>query len=69
MENQTKKEDVDVETGAVTQLSETTSTRAGEVVKGRWDRLWPVLAAGAGLFSDGYLNNVRELQSMLFSSG
>ena len=27
--------------------------------KGRWERLWPVVACGAGLFSDGYLNNVR----------
>lgn len=25
----------------------------------RWDRIWPVLACGAGLFSDGYLNGVR----------
>jgi hypothetical protein len=28
--------------------------------KGRWERLWPVIACGAGLFSDGYLNNVRH---------
>lgn len=28
--------------------------------KGRWERLWPVIACGAGLFSDGYLNNVRQ---------
>ncbi|KAK6371283.1 glycerophosphoinositol permease [Exophiala oligosperma] len=28
------------------------------VTKGRWERTWPVLAAGAGLFSDGYLNNL-----------
>ncbi|GAB7349273.1 hypothetical protein MBLNU459_g8420t2 [Dothideomycetes sp. NU459] len=26
--------------------------------KSRWDRLWPVIACGAGLFSDGYLNGV-----------
>ncbi|RYN25054.1 putative metabolite transport protein [Alternaria tenuissima] len=26
--------------------------------KGRWERLWPVIACGAGLFSDGYLNNI-----------
>ncbi|KAF2804668.1 MFS general substrate transporter [Mytilinidion resinicola] len=26
--------------------------------KGTWDRLWPVIACGAGLFSDGYLNGV-----------
>lgn len=30
-----------------------------DVEKGRWERLWPVIACGAGLFSDGYLNNVR----------
>lgn len=29
--------------------------------KGRWERLWPVIACGAGLFSDGYLNNVTLL--------
>jgi MFS family permease len=23
-----------------------------------WDAIWPVLACGAGLFSDGYVNNV-----------
>ena len=26
--------------------------------KSKWDRLWPVIACGAGLFSDGYLNGV-----------
>lgn len=26
--------------------------------KSRWERLWPVMACGAGLFSDGYINNV-----------
>lgn len=30
----------------------------GEVLKGRWERSWPVIACGAGLFSDGYLNGV-----------
>lgn len=28
--------------------------------KSRWERTWPVLACGAGLFSDGYLNNVSD---------
>jgi hypothetical protein len=28
--------------------------------KGKWERLWPVIACGAGLFSDGYLNNVSR---------
>jgi hypothetical protein len=32
-----------------------------QIEKGRWERLWPVIACGAGLFSDGYLNNVRCL--------
>ncbi len=27
----------------------------GAVTKSRWDRIWPTLACGAGLFSDGYL--------------
>lgn len=26
--------------------------------KTKWERLWPVIACGAGLFSDGYLNGV-----------
>lgn len=26
--------------------------------KTRWQRMWPVIACGAGLFSDGYLNGV-----------
>lgn len=26
--------------------------------KSKWERLWPVIACGAGLFSDGYLNGV-----------
>lgn len=29
-----------------------------ETQKTTWDRLWPVIACGAGLFSDGYLNGV-----------
>ena len=29
------------------------------VPKSRWERSWPVIAAGSGLFSDGYLNGVR----------
>lgn len=35
-------------------------TSVANVEKGRWERLWPVIACGAGLFSDGYLNNVRQ---------
>ncbi|KAF1359134.1 glycerophosphodiester transporter [Lizonia empirigonia] len=33
-------------------------TSVANVDKGRWERLWPVIACGAGLFSDGYLNNI-----------
>lgn len=37
------------------------------VPKSRWERSWPVIAAGSGLFSDGYLNGVRNgrIPSML----
>lgn len=30
----------------------------GDPQKGRWERSWPTIACGAGLFSDGYLNGV-----------
>lgn len=29
--------------------------------KTKWERLWPAMACGSGLFSDGYINNVRKL--------
>ena len=32
----------------------------------RWERVWPVLACGAGLFSDGYLNGVSPLFKFFF---
>jgi hypothetical protein len=31
--------------------------------KSRWERSWPTIACGAGLFSDGYLNGVRDFSS------
>lgn len=34
--------------------------RLAQSGKGFWERLWPVLACGAGLFSDGYVNNVSS---------
>ena len=34
------------------------ATAAG---KSRWERSWPTIACGAGLFSDGYLNGVWAL--------
>jgi hypothetical protein len=38
--------------------SETQNDPLAEIPKSRWERLWPVMACGAGLFSDGYINNV-----------
>ncbi|KAI9691174.1 MAG: hypothetical protein M1822_008794 [Bathelium mastoideum] len=35
--------------------------------KGRWERVWPVIACGAGLFSDGYLNSVIGSVSTILS--
>ena len=32
-----------------------------EIPKNRWEKIWPVMACGAGLFSDGYINNVSQL--------
>jgi hypothetical protein len=29
-----------------------------DIPKTRWERLWPAMACGSGLFSDGYINNV-----------
>lgn len=34
-----------------------------ETKKGRWERSWPTIACGAGLFSDGYLNQVCYVSS------
>lgn len=31
-----------------------------ELPKGRWERLWPTIACGAGLFSDGYVQAVSR---------
>lgn len=36
------------------------------VGKSRWERSWPTIACGAGLFSDGYLNGVRSLDKDYF---
>lgn len=33
--------------------------------KGRWERSWPTIACGAGLFSDGYLNGVCLFFSLM----
>lgn len=34
-------------------------TTLENTTKSRWERSWPTIACGAGLFSDGYLNGVR----------
>jgi len=34
------------------------TTPLADLPKGRWERSWPTIACGAGLFSDGYLNGV-----------
>lgn len=36
-------------------------TPLDQLPKGRWERAWPTIACGAGLFSDGYLNGVCVL--------
>jgi hypothetical protein len=36
--------------------------------KTRWEQLWPVIACGAGLFSDGYLNGVIGSVSTMLSA-
>lgn len=35
---------------------ESTADALANTPKSRWERSWPVIACGAGLFSDGYLN-------------
>lgn len=30
----------------------------GTITKSRWERSWPTIACGAGLFSDGYVQSV-----------
>ena len=35
--------------------------------KSRWERSWPTIACGAGLFSDGYLNGwVKAFEILVF---
>lgn len=54
-------------------ISDSSPERAGAVThgtpledhqKGRWERSWPTIACGAGLFSDGYVNG-SELHTLL----
>ena len=39
-------------------ISEVHEVPVDAVPKSRWERSWPTIACGAGLFSDGYLNGV-----------
>lgn len=34
-----------------------------DLPKTKWERLWPAMACGSGLFSDGYINNVCQLSA------
>jgi hypothetical protein len=34
------------------------------VEKSRWERSWPTIACGAGLFSDGYLNGCAGIANL-----
>lgn len=36
--------------------------------KSRWERSWPTIACGAGLFSDGYLNGVCGFLTLIHDS-
>ncbi|KAF1912159.1 major facilitator superfamily domain-containing protein [Ampelomyces quisqualis] len=52
---------VEKQTDTYDNTAKTDVERHGSVArteKGKWERLWPVIACGAGLFSDGYLNNI-----------
>ena len=42
-------------------VSTTTDVPLENIQKGRWERSWPTIACGAGLFSDGYLNGYGRL--------
>jgi hypothetical protein len=48
--------------------SDTQTDLLTEIPEHRWERLWPVMACGAGLFSDGYINNVCTPDRMLDAS-
>ncbi|KAF2870404.1 major facilitator superfamily domain-containing protein [Massariosphaeria phaeospora] len=52
----TRATDVDVEGHDGSHGAGTTTTTTRQ--KGKWEKLWPIVACGAGLFSDGYLNNI-----------
>lgn len=48
--------DLDPTSSDPAQRDDTRDLSLGNRDKSRWERIWPALACGAGLFSDGYLN-------------
>lgn len=46
------------ETAQVDSGSDVTEDPLAGLQKNTWEKIWPTLACGAGLFSDGYLNSV-----------
>jgi hypothetical protein len=46
------------EAPSAAQVDEQLGDPLAEIPKSRWERMWPILACGSGLFSDGYINNV-----------
>lgn len=48
------------ETGAVEKQQQQEESPVAPVQKSFWKAILPVIACGAGLFSDGYINNVRS---------
>jgi hypothetical protein len=52
-----------VDSGSETQPYVQNVDPLAEVPKNRWEKIWPVMACGAGLFSDGYINNVKRFLS------
>lgn len=53
--------------GAITPDHPVERTALADTDKSKWERLWPVIACGAGLFSDGYLNGVIGSVSTMLS--
>jgi len=49
-----------VDPGSETQAYVQNVDPLAEIPKNRWEKIWPVMACGAGLFSDGYINNVNR---------
>ncbi|KAB8293954.1 hypothetical protein EYC80_009426 [Monilinia laxa] len=50
--------DLTVDSNSSPQTSEQNIDSLVDLPKTRWERLWPAMACGSGLFSDGYINNV-----------